>query len=74
MKILWKLLTRFLKQLLIHLIHLDVLQRLLLVMIGCKVSNSIFQIALVFLKSRKNFNFTQDFLYSMFVRLLQEKL
>ena len=69
-----KRLTRFLRQLLIHLIYLVGPQKLMSVMIRFKESYTIFQTTLVFLKSRKKFNLTKDFLSSMFLRLPSEKL
>ena len=43
-------------------------------MIRFKESYSVFQTTLAFLKSRKNFNLTKDFLSSMFLRLLGKKV
>ena len=64
----------FLRQPLIHLIYLVGPQKLMSVMIRFKKSYTIFQTTLLFLKSRKKFNLTKDFLSSMFLRLPLEKL
>ena len=64
----------FLRQSLIHLTYLVGPQKLMSVMIRFKESYTIFQTTLVFLKSRKKFNLTKDFLSSMFLRLPSEKL